>query len=65
MTNPSLPKKLLLLEGVGVETADDTCGKECDELRFCLEEAEELKGNREMKVDAEEPHALSCPLGRL
>lgn len=48
-----------------METADDTCGKECDELQFCLEEAEELKGNREMKVDAEEPHALSCPLGRL
>lgn len=47
-----------------METVDDICGKECEGLQFCLEEAEELKGNREMEVDAEEPHVSSCPLGK-
>ena len=65
MTNPSLPKKSVLWEGVRVEPVDDACGKECEELQFCLEEAEDLKGNREMEVDAEEPDVLSCPLGKV
>ena len=65
MTNLSLSKKLTLWEAVGVELVDDACGKECEELHFCLEEAEELKGNREMEVDAEEPDVLSCHLEKV
>lgn len=65
MTNSSLPKKLVLWEGVGVELVHDACGKECEKLQFCLEEAEELKGNREVEVDVEEPDVLSCPLGKV
>lgn len=65
MTNPSLTKKLVLWEGVGVEPVDDACGEECEELQFCLEETEGLKGNREMEVDAEKPDVLSCPLGKV
>lgn len=45
-----------------MEPVDHSCRKECEELQFCLEEAEELKGNREMEVDVEEPDVLSSPL---
>lgn len=48
-----------------MELVDDACGKECEELQFCLEKAEELKGKREMEVDVEEPDVLSCHLMKI
>lgn len=48
-----------------MELIDDACGKECEDLNFCLEEAEKLKGSREMEVDVEKPDVVSCPSGKV
>lgn len=49
-----------------MEPVDEACGKECEELQFCLEEPEELKSNRKrQQLGVEEPDVLPCPLGEV